>query len=74
VNLLRENVDTIKRYRGTLFDAINKIGLEVNMEETKHVLVFVSRHQSAVQNHDIETVNRLFLGEICHNSNIWKRQ
>jgi hypothetical protein len=34
------------------------VGLEVNTEETKYV--FLSRHQNAVQNHDIKIQNRCF--------------
>jgi hypothetical protein len=39
VNLLGENIDTIKRNTGTLIDASNKIGLDVNAEKTTYMLL-----------------------------------
>jgi hypothetical protein len=50
VNLLRDNIDTIKKNTQTLIDASNEVGLEVNTEKTKHMLL--SDHQNATQNHD----------------------
>jgi hypothetical protein len=35
-----------------------EVGLEVNTEKTKYILL--SRHQNAGQNHDIEIGNRYF--------------
>jgi hypothetical protein len=58
VNLLGDNVDTIKKNTETLIDAIKGVGLEVNAEKTKYMLL--SRHQNAGQNHDIKIVNRCF--------------
>jgi hypothetical protein len=37
----------------TLIDASKEVGMEVNVEKTKYVLL--SRHQNAGQNHDIKT-------------------
>jgi hypothetical protein len=42
----------------TLTDASREAGLEVNTENTMHMLL--SRHQNAGQNHDIKTANRFF--------------
>jgi hypothetical protein len=42
----------------TLIDASKGVGLEVNIEKTKYMLL--SRHQNAVQNHDIKIGNRCF--------------
>jgi hypothetical protein len=39
VNLLGDNIDTIKRNTQTLIDASKKIGLEVNTEKTKYMLL-----------------------------------
>jgi hypothetical protein len=53
VNLLGDNIDTIKRNTRTLTDASKAIGLEVNTE-------LLSHHQNAGQNHDIKIGNRCF--------------
>jgi hypothetical protein len=54
VNLLGDNIDTIKKDTQTLIDASKEIGLEVNTEKTKYMSL--SRDQNAGQNHDIKTV------------------
>jgi hypothetical protein len=38
VNLLGDNIDTIKRNTQMLIDASKEIGLEVNTEKTKYML------------------------------------
>jgi hypothetical protein len=38
VNLLGDNVDTIKKKTETLIDAIEEVALEVNAEKTKYML------------------------------------
>jgi biotin operon repressor len=58
VNILGDNVGTIKKNTETLIDTIKEVGLEVNAEKTKYTLL--SRHQNAVQNHHIKTVNGSF--------------
>jgi hypothetical protein len=42
----------------TLIDASKEVGLEVNGERTKYMLL--SRHQNARQDHDIKIANRSF--------------
>jgi hypothetical protein len=49
VNVLEDNVNTIRKNTETLIDASKEVGLEVNAEKTKCVLL--SRHQNAGQNH-----------------------
>jgi hypothetical protein len=49
VNLLGKNT-------GTLIDASKEVGLEVNTEKTKYILL--AHHRNAGQNHDIKIVNR----------------
>jgi hypothetical protein len=44
VNLLGDNIDTIKKHTETLIDASKEIGLEINAEKTKYMLL--SRHQN----------------------------
>jgi hypothetical protein len=56
VNLLGDNKDTIRRNKETLIDASKEVGLEINVEKTKYILL--SRHQNAGQNPDIEIANR----------------
>jgi ribosomal protein S2 len=58
VNLQGDSVDTIKKNTQTLIDASKEVGLEVNIEKTKYMLL--SRHQNAGQNHDIKIGNRCF--------------
>jgi hypothetical protein len=58
VNLLGDNIDTIKKTTETLIDATKKVGLQVNTEETKYILL--SRHQSSGQNHDKNIAKKCF--------------
>jgi hypothetical protein len=48
----------INKNTGTLIDTSKEVGLEVNVEKTKYMLV--SRHQNAGQNWEIKIGNRLF--------------
>jgi hypothetical protein len=56
VNLLGDNIDIIKKNTETLVDASKEVGVEVNTEKTKYMLM--SRHQNAGQNHYIKIANR----------------
>jgi hypothetical protein len=58
VNLLRDNVDAIKKNTQSLMNTSKEVGLEINTEKTKYMLL--SHHQNAGQNHDIKIVNRCF--------------
>jgi hypothetical protein len=46
------------RKTGTLIDASKEVGLEVNPEKTKYMLL--SRHQNAEQDHNIKIGDRSF--------------
>jgi hypothetical protein len=58
VNLLRDNIDTIKKNTEYLIDASKEIGLEINIEKTKYMLL--PHHQNVGQNRDIKIANTLF--------------
>jgi hypothetical protein len=58
VNLLRDNIDTIKKNTETLIDASKEVGLEINVKKTEYMLL--SRHQNEGQNQDIKIANRWF--------------
>jgi hypothetical protein len=57
VNVMGDNIDTIKKNTETLIDAGKVVGLEINIEKTKHML---SRQQNVGQNRDIKMANRSF--------------
>jgi hypothetical protein len=57
-NLLGDNTDTIKKITETLMNACNEVGLEVNIEKTKYMLV--SHYQNAGQDRDMKIANRSF--------------
>jgi hypothetical protein len=58
VILLGDNIDTLKKNTDTLIDASKEVGLEMNVEKPKYMLL--SRHQNLVQNRDIKIANRSF--------------
>jgi hypothetical protein len=51
-NLLGDNMDTVNKNADTLIVASKEVGLEVDVEKTKDMLV--SPHQNTGQNHDIK--------------------
>jgi hypothetical protein len=55
-NLLSHDIDTIKENTRTLIDASKEVGLEVNTEKTKYMLL--SHHQNVEQNHNLKIFNR----------------
>jgi hypothetical protein len=80
VNLLEDNTDTIKKNTETLIVASKEIGVEVNVEKTKHLLL--SRQQNVGQNRDIKIANRSFenlpqfkyLGTTVKNQNLIREE
>jgi hypothetical protein len=76
VNLLGDNIDTVKKNTQTLINASKEVGLEINIEKTKYMLL--SRDQNVGQIRDIKIANRSFenvsqfkyLGTIVINQNL----
>jgi hypothetical protein len=56
VNLLGDNIDIINKNTETLIDASKEVGLEVNVEKSKYMLV--SRDQNVGKNQKIKIGNR----------------
>jgi hypothetical protein len=57
INILGDDINTIKKNMA-LLEASTEVGLEVNMEKTKHVVV--SPDQNKGKNHNLLTVNKSF--------------
>jgi hypothetical protein len=76
VNLLGDNIDTIKKNTVALVDASKVVGLEVNAENTKYMLL--SSHHIGGKDHNIKTGDRSFenvaqfkyLGTTVRNKNL----
>jgi hypothetical protein len=72
VSLLGDHIYTIKKPTIILIYASKEVNLEANAENTKCMCTLLSRHQNVGQNLDIKIANKCL--EMCHSSNIWKRQ
>jgi hypothetical protein len=68
-NLLGDSVNTIKENSETLSKASRDIGLEINAEKKKYMIV--SLHPNLGQNQNVRIANESF--EKWQNSNTWGR-
>jgi archaellum component FlaC len=60
VNLLSDSINTIKENTETLLEVTKDVGLEINAEKTKYMIM--SRHPNLGQNQNIRIAN-----ELCEN-------
>jgi hypothetical protein len=58
VNLLGDSMHTIKENTETLLEAGRDVGLEINAEKTKYMVM--SRHQNSGKNQNVRIANELF--------------
>jgi hypothetical protein len=76
VNLWGDNIDIINKSTKTFIDISTRVGLEVNVEETKCMLVSLRQNashiwdQNAGQNRNIKIATDGV--NMCHSPNIWK--
>jgi hypothetical protein len=60
VNLLGDDIDTIKKNTKTLIDSSKEVGLQINVEKTKYSYMLQSNHQNAGPNREMKIANISF--------------
>jgi hypothetical protein len=69
VNLLGDSENTIKEYSEIILESSRNIGLGINAEKTRYIIL--SRHPNSGQNQNMRIANESF--ENVANSYTWKR-
>jgi hypothetical protein len=69
INLLGDSGYTAKENIEALLEASGGVGLEINAEKTKYMIM--SRYPNSIQNQNIRTANESF--KMCQSSNSWGR-
>jgi hypothetical protein len=65
VNLLGDNIDTVKKHTETLIDASKEVGLEINIQKTKYILLYLGTtvtNQNLIQKEIKRRGQNLLLG------------
>jgi orotate phosphoribosyltransferase-like protein len=71
VNLLGNNIHTVKKNTETLIDASKELGQEINVEKTTYTRMLLSGHQNVDGNQDIKIANRSF-GNVSQFKYLWQ--
>jgi hypothetical protein len=70
INILCDNIGTVKKNAQTLFEASKEVGLQVNTDTAKYMLL--SCQQNAGQNHDMKISTDGL--KLWHSLDIWERR
>jgi hypothetical protein len=60
VNLLGDNIDTMKKNTDIINDASKEVGLKINEEKTKYTRMLLYRYQNVDRNRDIKIAKGTF--------------